>query len=94
VLAFSPPSRKSTGSRSANNPQERLNKELRRRSDVVGILPNRAAIVRLIGAILAEQHDEWAVVHRYMNAESLTKARLGPSTANSRITPDKLAHVS
>jgi putative transposase len=73
----------------SNNPNERLNKEIRRRTDVVGIFPNRDAVTRLVGAVLAEQHDEWIEGRRYLGLDALARAQaVTTETATSTDQPE------
>jgi len=73
----------------STNPIERVNREIKRRADVVGIFPNDAAAVRLVGALMLETNNEWAVSRRYMTLEPSASSAIIPSPDCPSWPPDK-----
>ena len=97
VLAFTPFPKEIWRQIWSNNPQERLNREIRRRTDVVGIFPARDSLIRLVGAVLAEQHDDWIEGRRYLGLDVLARSRqtritgANPAATLAPPTPDQEA---
>ena len=69
---------------------ERLNREIRRRTDVAGIFPDRASIIRLVGAALAEQHDEWAEGRRYLGLDVLARSQAVDAAIDKEVSEPAL----
>jgi transposase-like protein len=85
VLAYMSFPREHWAQIASTNPLERVNREVKRRSDVIGIFPNDEAIIRLVGALMLETNDEWAVARRYMSLETLARLTDNPTVRLSAV---------
>ncbi|MBN7786477.1 IS256 family transposase [Ponticoccus gilvus] len=86
VLAYMPFPREHWTQIASTTPLERVNREVKRRADVIGIFPNDEAIIRLVGALMLETNDEWAVARRYMSLETLARVTDNPTIRLSAVT--------